>query len=185
MDSLAYYRDLLAKHGPTHQAVDAGSEESHARRLRVLAGIVPHWHATVLDVGCGVGHLIDYGMMIEKAGYRGIDILPEMIAAARLRHPSWRFEVGDITKPDEKWQADYVLASGLFQFDGSFILLNNMYTLCRKGMAVNYLRKGTKDEFVSDPGIILQDVLTLTPYVALHAHYLPNDFTVYLYKEKP
>lgn len=179
-----YYRDLLAKHGPTYQAVDAGSEESHIRRLRILTLIIPNWSSTILDVGCGVGHLITYGMMIERAGYRGIDILPEMITAARVAHPRWCFEVGDITKPQDKWVADYVLASGLFQFQPHDRIMKIMFELCRKGVACNFLRTGAIEETCSQPEDILGAALLLTPYVSLRADYLPNDFTIFLSKEQ-
>ena len=180
-----YYKALLDKHGPTHAAVDAGSQYTHQRRLQVLAEVIKNHTDSVLDVGCGLGHFLDYGPACRKEDYLGIDILPEMVEAALLRRPGWRFEEGDIEKPNPLWVADYVVASGLFQFaEDPFMILKNMYDLSRKAVAVNFLREGTIEEYVCEPWLVLNMAFRLTPYVTLRADYLPNDFTLYLYKEK-
>ena len=180
-----YYRDLLAKHGPTYQAVDAGSEYTHSLRLRILMDMIALPTASILDVGCGVGHLTE--RLMPNHAYRGIDILPEMIAAAQLKYPCFHFEVGDIDKPKDIWRSDYVLASGLFQFATYNPLLDNvtiMFNLCRKGMACNFLRSGTQNEYVVRPEDVWRTYQHLTPWITIRADYLPNDFTLYLYKEK-
>ena len=181
---LTYYKDLLDKYGPTHAAVDCGSQYTHQRRLQVLAEVIKNHTDSVLDVGCGLGHFLDYGPACRKEDYLGIDILPEMVEAARLRRPGWRFETGDVRIPMEKWTSDYVVASGLFQFQSPFVILEHLWNLSRKALAVNFLRIGHANEYICDPCHILLRAWELTPYVTLRADYLPNDFTLYLYKEK-
>ena len=156
MGPVDYYKDLLAKHGPTHAAVDAGSQYTHQRRLQVLAEVITNHTDSVLDVGCGLGHFLDYGPACRKEDYLGIDILPEMVEAALLRRPGWRFEIGDILKPDPHWQADYVVASGLCQFRSPFAVLENLCTLSRKAVAVNFLREGTDNEVICEMGTLLE-----------------------------
>ena len=186
MDTIAYYRNVLAQHGATYRGMDCGSAASHAARLRVLASMVQRYDETVLDVGCGVGHLIDYSTKIRKEHYRGIDRVPEMIATSRTRRPTWQFEVGDILQPNPEWAADYVLASGLFQFPSPWRnMMQAMFSLCRKGMACNFLRSGDVPESIAHPEEVLTEALAMTPWVTLRADYLPNDFTVFLYKEQP
>ena len=180
-----YYKDLLAKHGSTHAAVDCGSQYTHQRRLQVLAEVIHNHTDSILDVGCGLGHFLDYGPACRKEDYLGIDILPEMVEAALLRRPGWRFEEGDIHHPNPLWAADYVVASGLFQFPPVFAeTFRNLFMLCKKGMAVNFLRIGSANEYVLRPEQVAYAAFELTPYVILRADYLPNDFTLYLYREK-
>jgi SAM-dependent methyltransferase len=51
---------------------------------------------TVVDLGCGPGHV---GAYLAQRGVdvAGIDLAPEMVAVATRRHPKLRFEVGDAT----------------------------------------------------------------------------------------
>ena len=180
-----YYRDLLAKHGPTYQAVDAGSLESQRTRLAVLTSIIPT-HATILDIGCGYGALLEQSW-IKSERYLGIDYLPEMIEAAKKKYPGYRFEVGDIMQPKPAWAADYVMANGLFQFADDFFVLKTvptLFALARKGVAINFLRKGRSDEYTVSPKGMLSYMDYLTPWYAIKADYLPNDFTLYLYKQR-
>lgn len=186
----AYYRDLLAKYGPTYQAVDCGSAESHYLRLKTLLKIMEYdSSASLLDVGCGYGHLTEYIPIIYPCShYHGIDAIPEMVAMAQMLYPLYCFEVGDIAHPKDEWQADYVLASGLFQFPSQYGVRNTiraMFNLCRKGVACNFLCDGNVAECIMRPDEVLRMGLKLTSYVTLRADYLPNDFTLYLYKEKP
>jgi hypothetical protein len=59
--------------------------------------------------------------------------------------------------------------------------------LARRGVAVNFLSAQTPqsvDEglfYYYDSVRILALAKTLTPFVALHQDYLPNDFTLFLY----
>ncbi|WP_158686963.1 MULTISPECIES: class I SAM-dependent methyltransferase [Rhizobium] len=51
--------------------------------------------ARVLDLGCGAGRMVD--VFGDRFGsYSGVDGSPEMIAAARSKHPACEFEVADI-----------------------------------------------------------------------------------------
>ena len=184
-----YYKDLLMKHGSTHAAVDCGSQYTHQRRLQVLADVIKNHTDSVLDVGCGLGHFLDYGPACRKEDYLGIDILPEMVEAALLRRPGWHFEEGDIDNPNPHWTADYVVASGLFQFadynpDLRMDAVTTMFRLCRKAVACNFLRQGTNEEYVVQPEDAWRTYRRLTPWITIRADYLPNDFTLYLYKEK-
>lgn len=52
-------------------------------------------NTTVVDVGCGPGHITD---LLATAGLdaRGIDLAPEMVTLARARRPDLTFEVGSL-----------------------------------------------------------------------------------------
>lgn len=49
---------------------------------------------TLLDAGCGMGHLHPY--LAPMVDYRGVDISPLMIGKAEKKHPEGDFAVGDI-----------------------------------------------------------------------------------------
>ena len=66
----------------------------------------------VIDVGCGPG---TNAIAFEPRGYVGVDLSPEYVSAARLRHPGHRFEVWDITQPGpDVGQFDLALINSVF-----------------------------------------------------------------------
>ncbi len=110
-----YYARRLAEHGPTPRGVDWNSAESqHLRFEQLLHGCDRRELLVLGDFGCGYGalygHLLDTGFV---GGYRGYDIAPAMIDAARQRYgadPGSRFDTDEGVLAD----ADYVVASGIF-----------------------------------------------------------------------
>lgn len=110
-----YYASHLAEHGATARGVDWNGEASQSLRFKQLLRIVDdHTAFSLNDLGCGYGACLAY---MTAAGldcdYLGIDIVPEMITAARAIHREQdhcRFEVG---KHFGRC-ADYTVASGIF-----------------------------------------------------------------------
>jgi RimJ/RimL family protein N-acetyltransferase len=186
-----HYVPLLREHGPTFRAVDWGSAETQALRFRVLLDVGDWRTASILDVGCGVGHLYDELAGRAYAGrYLGIDALGEMVAAARARHPHTVFEEGDILAHDRRWTADYVLGAGLFTFGDAALMqatVRAMFDACARAVAFNTLSaradRQTPGEFHADPDETLAFCRALTPSVTLRHDYLPQDFTVYMYRD--
>jgi SAM-dependent methyltransferase len=83
----AYYRQASTQ-GPRHPA----ARDYLARDLaQTLARLVPE-DASVLEVGCGEGELL---AGLPNARRAGVDMLPEVVARARARHPGVSFEVGE------------------------------------------------------------------------------------------
>jgi SAM-dependent methyltransferase len=110
-----YYTGRLAEHGPTPRGVDWNSAESQHLRFEQLLRVCDRGRPFVLgDYGCGYGALCDYlrGAGVN-ASYRGFDISPAMLDAARRRcadDPQVRFSTDESVLAD----ADYVVASGIF-----------------------------------------------------------------------
>ncbi|MFQ5915957.1 MAG: class I SAM-dependent methyltransferase [Nitrospinota bacterium] len=147
------------------------------------------WH--LIDVGCGVGHFLSW-LGAFNGTWRGIDRLPEMIDAARARHPHSQFQVCDVR--DYKGpRADFVVASGAFNLGSERHLrgcVEAMWRLARKGVAFNALstwapaakikREGPTIKFF-DPLKTLAFCRSLAPLVSLRHDYLRGeDFTIYL-----
>jgi len=88
-----------------------------------------------------------------------------------------------------------VVASGLFGLDAEGArdriqpTIERMFEWAVRGAAMNFLSCHTpmpvEDRVYVDPVEALQLGLTLTPAVRLDHSYLPNDFTLYLFKTPP
>lgn len=169
-----YYAEKLQRFGATARGVDWNSAESQALRFaqlcRVLRGAGPF---SVNDLGCGYGELRDY-LQREgfEADYLGVDIAPEMVAAAAARAgnaPRTRFAEG--SAPDRV--ADYAVASGIFNVrlavpDGEWrahllATLDVLHACSRRGFAFNCLTS------YSDPGRMRPELYYADP-LALFDH---------------
>ena len=148
----------------------------------------------ILDIGCGYGDFISFvkdEYDIEKLNYIGTELVPQMIEIAKQKHPNAKFELRDIVKnpyPDNTF--DLVIGSGLFALnhpqwkDFVFQLVNQMYK-CSKGVvAINFLQNRPSDQkfkytTAKEVGEILSKI---TSNIHMVEGYLPDDFTVYLFK---
>jgi cyclopropane fatty-acyl-phospholipid synthase-like methyltransferase len=190
---LAYYKESLAEFGD-HDArsVHWSSTENQNIRFMILSQIANLNGMSVLDVGCGLGDLYTFlkkqNMHVE---YTGIDIVPDFINLARIQFPTRHFECKDIFTVSEKY--DYVVASGAMSFKVTdnkkyyFSMIEKMYRIATKGLAFNMLNHGTHIDdqtYASyDPNEIADFCKTLSDNVQIVVDYLPQDFTIYLYKE--
>jgi hypothetical protein len=123
--------------------------------------------------------------------YLGLDLVPEMVAAAQARHPRWNFREETELQGAAGFRPDYVVGSGLFTFTGQRQLERTvaaMFAVTRRVVAFNTLSAWASEpadsEFHADPAKVLRFCRTLTPRVVLRHDYLPHDFTVYLYREE-
>jgi SAM-dependent methyltransferase len=183
-----HYQPRVAEHGGTFRAVDWGSEKSQTARFRVLLEATDFRSARILDVGCGVGHLVDH-LAKEKfdGAYLGVDLVPEMVAAARRRHCHSEFREGG-PEAGPEYHADLVVGSGLFTFADQARLERTVVTMfhrARRVVAFNTLSTWADSqedgEFYADPMRVIEFCRTLTNRVVLRHDYMPHDFTIYLY----
>lgn len=82
----------------THElALDPEKVPPYAAFLRAMQHINPPFGASLLDVGCGVGH---YGTLLRRSPwsvrYLGVDVSQAMIDVARQREPGLDFQQGDM-----------------------------------------------------------------------------------------
>ena len=146
---------------------------------------------SILDIGCGVGDF--FGRLRDhavEADYVGIDVSPEMVGRARERFPNGRFEVGEAGTMERRF--DYTVAFAIHNVKvdrGRDILersLRRQFEICDVAAHISLLTDRYRD---FDPHIqswraeeILTLALSITPYAALRHDYLPNDFSVTLYR---
>ena len=180
------------------QTVSYNSRETQAARFSVLIkNTVPNQQdkLTLLDLGCGLGDLYDF---LQKNGYSniaytGIDIVPEMIAAAKKNYPSAEFRTADFIT-DDLDDYDIICASGSLNiiFDQTAnhtqyvqSVIQKMYEHSRLACAFNLLDKESEYLYEQDPRFYYADknyflafCQMLCPSARLVTGYLGNDFTI-------
>lgn len=206
-----YWTENVERHGWSSKSLDWGSWASMNKRFEILCKILPdHSPETppsILDVGCGLGNLIDYlSMYYDYPGsYTGIDISTKMVKAAQEHYtnsmPSRNpvnFKVHDMAEPlEEKY--DYVIMSGVLtkrigtsseQRHWASLLLDNCWKATKKAMAFNMLStfadKGhvAPLDFKYDPADVLSHCMWfLSRNVTLDHTYMPHDFTITVQRE--
>jgi SAM-dependent methyltransferase len=193
---LKFYQDGLAAYGSTDARATQWSDASgQRRRFDVLLNVMEDADGeapSLLDAGCGLGEL--YKATLEKKialSYTGIDIVPDYIDLARIRFPQARFEYKDIMDMSE--QFDYVVASGALTFkvkdnDAYYReMIQKMHGMAKKAVAFNMLNRVAHvndDTYASyEPKEIADFCGTLGGRVETILGYLPQDFTIYIYKD--
>jgi len=156
-----FYSRALREGQTDHARV--GWESAALQKLRFEALLQafdtqPRSHATLLDVGCGLGDLVPYlaatGRDFE---YTGVDIHPAMIAEARQRYPDARFEVADVFELADG-AYDFVLCSGALSLrfaseEDSYAFIDKLHQIARLASAFNLQ---SKDGFNSGRGHALR-----------------------------
>jgi len=86
--------------------------------VRDLVAAIPNRDArTLIDLGCGPGNSTEVlAAAFPAATVIGIDNSSDMIAAARKRLPSVRFELADITTWSDEGPFDVILSNAVFQW---------------------------------------------------------------------
>jgi SAM-dependent methyltransferase len=112
---LARIRLVYDRAAETYQQL--GADQAHYWvRARAWLEKVAHDGSTILDVGCGPGHLAaDLPPSVQVIG---CDISPEMIRLAALARPAGSFVVHDFHQPfPVRWpRADVTVAFGCLEF---------------------------------------------------------------------
>ena len=198
-DPKTYYAGLLKQHGATPAAVDASTEGLDIRHRTLRSKFGKLYGKSVLEVGCGYGALRRW---FPDTAYTGVDICPEMISAAIgldlversiYQYAQPAFEVRDILTNPFPHTFDFVVASGLFQFNHGLELVDHlvkaMWDHTAHVLAFNMLsRKTAPQQWVNTelhawPERVLADCFELTPYVEVDHGYMPHDFTVVMRRE--
>lgn len=189
---LRFYEDSFAQHGNDPRSVHWSGEISQGVRFEVLAGIAPLAGKSVLDVGAGLGDLYKFFLANQiPVDYTGIDIVPAFIERAQERFPDTRFVLGDMSSLDEDY--DYILVSGAFNFTVAdskeyyFAMIKHLFAYARSGLSFNMLdatAHPTNETYIAyDIDEVTRYCKTLTDNVKVISGYLPQDFTVYMYKQ--
>jgi SAM-dependent methyltransferase len=193
-----FYEDHVRRFGYSYRALGFGRRSSQEKRFAAIANLGAFHGKQILDVGCGFGDLLAWlnARGIEPR-YTGLDICQPMIERCRRRFSGTgaRFMIGDALTfvTDEPY--DYIVASGIFGYKAADTrqrvqpTLERLFDLTRFGLAVNFLSRRaparSPGRLYLHPADVLQFALKLTPAVRLDHTYMPNDFTVCMYRRLP
>ena len=193
-----FYEEHVRRFGYSFKALGFGRRASQEKRFVAALGLGSFHRKRLLDVGCGFGDLLAWlnSRGIEPE-YTGVDICKPMIQRCRKRFAGSgaKFMIGDALSfvPDDPF--DYIVASGIFGYNAGDTrkrvqpTLERLFDLTRIGMAVNFLSRRaparSPGRLYLHPADVLQFALKLTPAVRLDHTYMPNDFTLCLYRTPP
>jgi len=198
---IKHYENCLEKHGDNHLGVDWPKLEDVDKRYKVMIDIIPtNDSATLLDFGCGTGHLLEYltNNNIQGISYSGLDISQKFIDIARIKFPNIPFYCLDILQSSNKLQPfDYIVMNGVFtekrelSFEEMWDYFTKMITLifekCTKGFAFNVMSKNVdweRDDLFHLSHDLLSDFLckNLTRNYIIRNDYGLYEYTVYVLK---
>ena len=209
MNESAY--NFNSVHNYYHDCLNSGSQEeailvgwgSHQNQYSMFGNLFNNLELegkSILDIGCGVGSLVDFltKRKIKNFDYFGIDIVPAMIEKAKINYPGYQFECRDILKDKLDRKFDYVVLSGIFsikvnnheQFWRDFMQLSfqvcNIAVLanfCSSYILGNEISVQIAREFIFEsPPAVLQYCLSLSKHVELIHGSSGSLFSVQLFK---
>lgn len=145
-------------------ALEYGSVDGQQKLFSRAAALLPP-QGKILDVGCGLGHLVDYAdrRSLPFEAYHGIDVSQEMVARAAqwfADRSEIRFELRDILSlPFEPraFSVGYIIsvlgyAIGSDPMATMIRILRNAYEACSVGVVFSHLVEGRK------PGLVFTSV---------------------------
>ncbi|MFN3315815.1 MAG: methyltransferase domain-containing protein [Raineya sp.] len=199
-----FYKEQLAIHGSTAQGVNWKDENAQIVRFAQLLKILDKETESfsINDLGCGYGALANF---LQKSGFqnftfRGYDLSEDMIAKAKETYPHiLQASFYTIQKPQEMAEADYCVASGIFnkkldlkEFEFLAYILETLEVMnqkSEKGFAFNMLTiysdqdKQRQDLYYANPSFIFDYCMrNFSKNVALLHDYQAYDFTILVRK---
>jgi SAM-dependent methyltransferase len=176
------------------EAVAWDSTEAQTDRFKVLYDIGITEDDSILDLGCGLGHFVNYLNNINHptTKYSGVDINPHYIFYAIQKHPDISFKTGEIFDLSDSF--DYIIGSGMFtvKMPKNEILgaIDYAYNLANKGVAFNFLTNAFNDGEDSvfntfDPNEFYEEFKIRygsDNTVLVTNYHNDEDFTIYIYK---
>jgi len=103
-----HYTKLFKKYG-INSASLGWKRGNQSIRFHAITQIGKIANSSILDVGCGFGHLNKYLELHRiSAHYTGVDVNQKFIEIAKKNNPKCKFEVRDIEKKPFKNKFDWV-----------------------------------------------------------------------------
>jgi len=197
---MSAYQDRFLECGDTPKGVFWNDQQTQDLRFeRLLANFLPFTKSglSVLDVGCGTGALHAYlrNAKIEHK-YTGIEVVPEMVASAKLKFPDIEIAQSHFLEWDCSGQFDICVLSGVFNLfeetadwkDLILAFIKKMYALCRIGSSFNFLTSHadyrSPELFYADPAEVFAICHRhCSRFITLDHSYPLYEFSITAFKE--
>jgi SAM-dependent methyltransferase len=195
----------LATHGDTFRGVGyTKSPEEATERYALMLEVVRETDTpvTILDLGCGLGHMLDFieeSSLFQHLRYVGLDISTRYLAAAKARHPQHEFLLMDVLSDDTALPVfDYVILNGVFNYRGPIAqsrmveyweqLTSIAYRHCRHGIAFNVMSKlvdWEREELFHLPFDVMAGFVWkhLSRHFVIRHDYQAFEYTTYVYRQ--
>ncbi len=188
------YEDRFRQMGEDIRTLGWKNREEQALRFKMLCEVGDLRGASVCDVGCGFGDLLDYlRATVGEVRYTGIDIAPSLLERARQKHPDASFHCLNLAEEPFEEKHDYFLLSGAlsYKIEDNLALaqhmIERMFRLVHKGVAVNFLSTYVNYQLERNyhyaPEEMFRLAKRLTRWVRVREDYPLWEFTLYLFKE--
>jgi len=152
------YDERYAEFGDDNKALGWPSKGDNIRRLSVMkSGMRGCPGNSLLDFGCGLGHLIP--QLRDDTNYTGLDINPTFVEFCRKKYPDKEFlNLNILHTPDfaHLQEYDYIIANGVFtekldtpfceQLDYTTAVLRRLWQRTRHGLAFNVMSPVVDEE---------------------------------------
>lgn len=136
------YFDRIGDH-PT--GVGWPNEADALVRYQVMLDVIresPAQPLTLLDFGCGLGHLYEYlqSQSLPMIDYVGVDLSDRFVQQCRSKHPGVQFCCYDLLKNSERTpQFDYAVINGVFTSKCS-MTFEQMFSFVREIVTTLFLK---------------------------------------------
>lgn len=198
-----HYAQTFSQYGETSRGVDWGDKDAdHIMRLDHMLAVAraDQKNFTLLDVGSGFGSLLDRAQALHfPVRYTGIDLVEDMVASGRRRHPEATWIRGDVLTHKFDTRYDYVVNNGVFtqKLDASIPemqtftkrMIKRMFALCRQGIAFNLMTTHVNfmvsNLYYTSPIEVLAWCMSeVSSNVRVDHAYPLYEYTVYLYRHQ-
>lgn len=191
-DLIKHYQRTFADHGDS----PAGVMWPRGRQALRFDALTQHFSGdnySVLDYGCGLGHLKAYlDQRLVKCEYYGVDLVPEFVNTVAVKYPDAKVQLVQ-SYEDVKTPIDHVVISGTFNLiDGADrhayveqiqATLLHLFSLTRVSLAVNFMTD--RVDFMQPHALHMNvEVMTnfirrqLSPRLRVDESYMPYEFTL-------
>jgi SAM-dependent methyltransferase len=188
------YRSRWLEYGYDPRTLGWTKDCRRVRFAAALEGLRPEDYATVVDLGCGFGDLLDDLRARGWQGrYTGVDLTPELLNEAARRHAAddrATFVCGDFQHLDLP-QSDAAIALGVANHrlhEGNLAFtartVEKMWSITNRVVVCDFLSSTAEparrrdDLFYADPNDIYRLVSRYSRRIMIHHAYMPFEFQV-------